>query len=81
MNKARWITWDNREWRISELAREHHYSVGTLAARINRFGSTTTGITRALCTGIVSRETNGKRSKMVSPWRYPLSKGQDANRK
>lgn len=67
MRKPRWITWDNREWRLNELAREYHIAVGTLAARLNRLP-----VERALATGIATRSAAGQRGKSVSPWTRQL---------
>ena len=67
----RFIEYENRPWRITELARAHRLPVGTLAGRIRRFGETATGISRALATGVMTREAAGRRGASRSPWRYP----------
>jgi hypothetical protein len=69
MPAARFITYNARQWRFSELARAHRIPVGTLHARINRFGDTATGIARSLATGILTREAAGRRGAQQSPWR------------
>lgn len=63
-----WIEYRGEYWRVSHLAERHHISVGTLAARIKRFGDDEIGVNRALCTGILSRSESGGRGKMKSPW-------------
>jgi len=65
------IRYDNRNWRLTELARRYHLAPGTLSGRLSRFGETATGITRALATGIMSREQAGRIGASRSPWRYP----------
>jgi hypothetical protein len=67
----RFIRYDNRDWRLTELARRHHLAPGTLHNRLNRFGETATGIARALATGIMTRSQAGQRGASRSPWRYP----------
>lgn len=66
----RFITYDDRIWRLSELARANHLAPGTLWKRLERFGETSSGIRRALTTGIMTREAAGKRGAERSPWRY-----------
>lgn len=71
MPAIRFIRYDNRDWRLSELARRYHLAPGTLSGRIARFGETATGISRALATGVMSRAQAGQRGASRSPWRYP----------
>lgn len=69
MPKSRFINYDGQDWRLSDLASAYRISPATLYRRLERFGETTTGITRALCTGIMSREAAGRRGASRSPWR------------
>lgn len=69
--KPRFIQYDNRTWRMTELAREYHMPVGTLYGRIQRFGETATGVARALATGVMTRRQAGLVGASRSPWRYP----------
>lgn len=71
MAAPRFILYDNRPWRISELARHHHLAVGTLSGRLARFGESATGLQRALATGIMSRRQAGQIGASRSCWRYP----------
>lgn len=68
---ARFVEYDSRTWRLSELARAYHIPRGTLRGRLERFGETATGISRALATGIMTREQAGRIGASRSPWRYP----------
>lgn len=70
MPRKRFIEFDGKRWRMSELASANHLSCGTLYARIERFGETATGIARALATGIMTRTAAGKRGADRSCWRY-----------
>lgn len=70
MPKQRFIEFDGKAWRIGALAQSRGLACGTLAARIERFGETATGIARALATGIMTREAAGKRGADRSCWRY-----------
>lgn len=67
----RFIEFDGRNWRLSELARSHGLTPGTLHGRLARFPATSTGIARALATGIQTREQAGRAGAKKSPWRYP----------
>lgn len=73
MPKQRFIEFEGRTWRLGALAQSRGLACGTLAARIERFGETATGIARALATGLMSREAAGKRGADRSSWRYPGS--------
>lgn len=66
----RFIHYDDRDWRLTELARTYQLAPATLCRRLERFGESTTGIVRALTTGIMSREQAGKIGAARSPWRY-----------
>jgi hypothetical protein len=70
MSRPRFIVYEDRPWRISELARHHQMAVGTLSGRLARFGESTTGIHRALATGIMTARAAGQRGALHSPWRY-----------
>lgn len=67
----RFIRYDGRDWRLTELARTYQLVPATLYRRLERFGETPTGIRRALVTGIMSRAMAGRRGAERSPWRYP----------
>jgi hypothetical protein len=71
MPAIRFIHYNDRDWRLTELARRYHLPPGTLSNRLDRFGETATGIARALATGIMTREQAGQRGASRSPWRYP----------
>jgi hypothetical protein len=58
MPKQRWIEYEGRQWRLSELAGEYHLRPQTLASRLDRGYP----VTRALATGLCSREEAGRRS-------------------
>ena len=66
----RFILYNERRYRLSDLARQYGLARGTLYRRLERFGETPTGIARALTTGILTREAAGRRGAMHSPWRY-----------
>ena len=70
MAKTRFVYYEDRPWRITELARTYHLSVGTLAGRLNRFGESSTGIARALATGQMTPRQCGLIGASRSPWRY-----------
>jgi hypothetical protein len=57
MPKARWIEWDGRTWRLTELAVSVGLKPQTLAARVDRGYE----IGRALATGLCSLEEAGRR--------------------
>lgn len=73
MAKTRFVYYEDRPWRITELARTYHLSVGTLAGRLNRFGESSTGIARALATGRLTPRQCGLMGAARSPWRYRVS--------
>lgn len=66
----RFIHYDDREWRLTELAKTYQLAPTTLYRRLERFGETSSGIVRALTTGVMSREQSGKIGAARSPWRY-----------
>lgn len=66
----RFIHYDDRDWRLTELAQAYQLAPATLWRRLERFGETSSGIVRALTTGIMSREQAGKLGASRSPWRY-----------
>lgn len=68
MPKVRWIQFRGQSWRLSHLAAEYHLTPKTLSNRIDRFGTTSDAILRALSTGIVTRSESGRRGAMASPW-------------
>jgi len=70
MSAPRFIVYEERRWRITELARHYQMPVGTLSGRLARFSESATGIHRALATGIMIREHAGQRGALHSPWRY-----------
>jgi hypothetical protein len=57
MPRQRWIDWDGRTWRLSDLARCYHLRPQTLAARIDRGYE----LARALATGLCPLEEAGRR--------------------
>lgn len=61
MPKARWITFEGKLWRLSELAELHRIRPQTLAARLDRGY----GIERALATGLCSRSEAGRRARLA----------------
>jgi hypothetical protein len=63
MPKARWIEFDGRDWRLSELAVSHQLRPQTLAARLDRGYP----VERALATGLCSRSEAGQRA--AAAWR------------
>ena len=68
MPRIRFIEYEDRAWRITELARAHHLSVGTLYGRLERFGETASGIQRSLTTGLMTRRQAGLVGASRSPW-------------
>lgn len=58
MSRPRWIRFQGRDWRLSELADVAGLRPQTLAARLDR-GYTTS---RALTTGLCSRAEAGRRA-------------------
>lgn len=70
MPSPRFIIYEDRHWRISELARQYRIPVGTLSGRLARFSESATGIQRALATGIMTNRAAGQRGALRSPWRY-----------
>lgn len=66
----RFINYDDRNWRLTELAHAYQLAPTTLWRRLERFGETSSGIVRALTTGIMSRSESGKRGAEKSPWKY-----------
>ncbi|MCU0806374.1 MAG: hypothetical protein MUC53_00020 [Candidatus Contendobacter sp.] len=66
----RFIHYDDRDWRLTELARAYQLAPTTLYRRLERFGESASGIVRALTTGIISREAAGRLGAARSPWRY-----------
>lgn len=66
----RFIEWQGQQWIVSHLAREHGINPGTFHGRLHRFGETTTGIARALATGVLSPSERGLLGKQKSPWRF-----------
>ena len=67
---ARWVEYGGEQWRFSQLAKAHHIAPGTLHNRLERFGTTPTGVARSLATGIMTASQAGKRGAARSPWRY-----------
>ena len=63
MPKLRWIVWQGKQWRLTELAVTHHIRPQTLAARIDRGYP----LERALATGLCSPEDAGRRGAFA--WR------------
>lgn len=70
MPSPRFIIYEDRHWRITELARQYRIPVGTLSGRLARFSESATGIQRALATGIMTRQQARQRGALRSPWRY-----------
>ncbi len=66
----RFIHYDDRDWGLTELARAYQLAPTTLYRRLERFGESASGISRALTTGIMSREAAGRLGASRSPWRY-----------
>ena len=66
----RFIHYDDRDWRLTELAQAYQLAPTTLYHRLERFGDSASGIARALTTGIMSREASGRLGASRSPWRY-----------
>jgi len=71
---ARWITTPSGPMRLSALAYCYGLAPSTLSHRLDRFGETSTGLARALATGIMSREQAGRIGAARSPWRPGMSK-------
>ena len=67
MPKPRWIKWDGRTWRLTELAVSVGLKPQTLASRVDRGYE----IGRALATGLCSSEEAGRRAVAVR--RYPTT--------
>jgi hypothetical protein len=67
----RFITWQDRDWSLSDLARRYRLPTGTLSKRLGRFGETATGIHRALTTGIMTHSQAGRIGAKRSSWRHP----------
>lgn len=65
MPRCRWVIYEGRQWRLTELAAAHHLLPQTLASRIDRG----LPIPRALATGLLSMAEAGRRGAAVSPWR------------
>jgi hypothetical protein len=70
MPAPRFIFWEGREWTINRLARAYQLPTSTLNNRLTRFGSTPTGIQRALATGVLDCRQAGRNGAARSPWRY-----------
>lgn len=70
MAAPRFIIYEDRRWRITELARQYRLAPGTLSGRLARFGESATGIHRALATGIMTCRQSGQLGASRSPWRY-----------
>lgn len=70
MPRHHFIEFNGCCYTISELACLYQIKTGTLSNRIKRFGETTTGIMRALTTGIQSRSDAGKKGASNSNWRF-----------
>lgn len=68
--RPRFIQWEGKAWTLTSLSRQHGIATGTLYCRLQRFGETASGISRALSTGIMSKEAIGRLSASNSPWRY-----------
>lgn len=66
----RFIHYDDRDWRLTELAKAYQLAPTTLWRRLERFGESTTGIVRALTTGVMNHEQAGRLGATRSPWRY-----------
>ena len=58
MPKMRWIQYEGRAWRLTEIAVQHGLRPQTLASRLDRGYP----LARALATGLCSREEAGGRS-------------------
>ena len=71
MPSPRFIIWDGTVWTIRRLALAYHLAPSTLGHRLDRFGQTTTGIQRALATGLIDCREAGRRGAARSPWRFP----------
>lgn len=57
MPKTRWIDYDARLWRLSDLARAYNLRPQTLASRLDRG----LPVARALATGLCDRAESGRR--------------------
>lgn len=66
---ARFIDYQGKQWRVSHLARAYGLAPRTLDHRIERFGETSTGIARALATGLMSCAMAGRIGATRSAWR------------
>lgn len=69
MPRKRFIEYQGQAWRLTHLAREHGLAPATLAARLDRFPQTSTGIRRALSTGLISPSVSGRMGALRSSWR------------
>ena len=65
MPAIRWIDYEGRRWRLTELAKAHGLKPQTLASRIARG----LPIARALATGICTAAEAGRRGAAASGWR------------
>ncbi len=70
MPRRHFVEFNGRSCTITELAKTYSIKIGTLSNRLQRFGETTTGIMRALTTGVQSRSEAGKRGAETSYWRF-----------
>lgn len=75
MPSPRFIIYEDRHWRITELARQYRIPVGTLSGRLARFSESATGIQRALATGIMDRRQAGRIGASRSSWNYVSQRG------
>jgi len=69
MPSMRWIPTPSGPMRLSALANRYGLAPSTLSHRLDRFGETSTGLARALATGLMSREQSGRMGAARSPWR------------
>lgn len=70
MPKARFISWANDTWTLSRLAKAYHLPTSTLNHRLERIGETSTGIARALATGVIDCRKAGSIGAKKSYWSY-----------
>lgn len=61
MPRQRWITWEGRAWRLTELAVTYRLRPQTLAARLDRGFP----LERALATGLCTASGAGRRSYLA----------------
>ena len=66
----RWIEYEARQWTVTALAREYHLSPSTFRHRVDRFGTTASGLHRALCTGVLDCRAAGRIGALRSPWKF-----------